>query len=141
MDWDFIQANILLVVLALVSGGMLLWTFIQGSVGRRINVTDATLLINRENANILDVRESNEYADGHIAAARNMPVGQLANHLNEIDKWKEKPLILYCNSGVRASKAAGVLKKHGFASLHVLNNGVSAWKEAGLPLEKGSKRR
>lgn len=138
MDWSFIEANYLLIGLALASGGMLLWSFVNESGGgNKVNVTDATLLINRHDAQVLDVREPDEFASGHIVSARNLPVSKINDRLGEIHKLKEKPLILCCASGIRASKAASVLKKNGFTALHVLNNGVNAWKEAGLPLQKG----
>ncbi len=98
------------------------------------------MLINRENAQLIDIREPNEYAGGHLSAARNIPAGSLAERAGELDPFKDKPVILVCQSGARAAAACSTLVKLGFSRVHTLEGGIGAWAEAGLPLKKGIRR-
>lgn len=133
---EFIQQNLMWVGLAAASGGMLLWQMVNGVGGNNISVNAATLLINRQDALILDVREMAEWSSGHIANARHIALGHLGKHLSEIDKFKEKPVIVVCASGNRSSSACSTLKKAGFQQVFNLAGGVNAWSDAGLPMTK-----
>lgn len=130
---DFLQQNIFLVGLALTSGGMLLWTLVQGEAGG-ISAAQATLKINREEALVVDVREAGEWNQGHIPNARHLPLGQLEKRLHEIEKFKERPVIAVCASGNRSANACKMLKKAGFTQVFNLNGGMPGWTEAGLPV-------
>ena len=96
----------------------------------------ATQLINRENAVILDVREDNEYRDGHIVNSVHIPLSYLKDRLKELEKYKGKPIIVGCRSGQRSSQACGVLKKQGYDAVYNLSGGIMAWKSDNLPLTK-----
>ena len=130
---EFVQQNIMWVLLAALSGGMLLFSFFQGG-GAGISVAEATLLINREDALVLDVRETHEWSNGHIPNARHVALGHLGTHMSEIEKFKERPVIVCCASGNRSSSACGTLRKAGFQRVFNLNGGIGAWTEAGLPV-------
>ena len=133
---EFIRNNLLLIAVALVSGGMLVWPFIRRATGGPwVSPQQATLLINREDALVLDVREPGEYGSGHILGARNVPVSRVEGS-GELAKRKEKPVIVYCDGGERAAKAAAALKKLGFGRVVNLSGGLPAWQQAGLPVEK-----
>ena len=132
----FIVDNWYLFVMALVSGGMLLWPMLQrGTGGGRISPAEAVQLINREKAVLIDVSEPAEYAAAHAAGSKNVPVGQLESS-NALPKNKALPVVLVCPSGSRASRASATLKKLGFENTHVLAGGLAAWREANLPVEK-----
>lgn len=133
---EFIQQNLMWVGLAAVSGGMLLWQMFDGSGGNNVSVSEATLLINRQDAIVVDVRETAEWSTGHIQDARHIALGHLGKHLSEIDKFKEKPVIVVCASGNRSRSACGTLKKAGFQQVFNLTGGVAAWRDAGLPMIK-----
>ncbi|HZX33567.1 MAG TPA: rhodanese-like domain-containing protein [Rhodocyclaceae bacterium] len=137
---EFINQNIMLIAIAAFSGAALLWQLFQRSGGSEVNPAEATLLINRQDALVVDVREPDEFATGHLPEARNIPVGKLADRVNEIEKYKDKPVILCCASGIRSGKACGELKKLGFSSLHSLSGGIDSWRQAGLPIKKGSRK-
>jgi rhodanese-related sulfurtransferase len=133
---EFIQQNMMWVGLAAVSGGMLLWQMFNGTGGSNISVSQATLLINREDAVVVDVRETAEWSAGHIPNARHIALGHLSKHLSEIEKFKDKPVIVVCASGNRSGSGCNVLKKAGFERVFNLAGGVHAWSDAGLPMTK-----
>lgn len=131
----FIQENILLIAVALVSGGMLLWPYLRRTGGGpSVNPSEATQLINREDALVVDVREPGEYGAGHILGARNVPLSRIGEAL--VAKKKDKPVIVYCDSGNRSAKAAAALRSQGYAKAVNLAGGLGAWQQAGLPVEK-----
>jgi len=134
---EFIQQNILLVAVAVVSGSMLLASFRRSADD--LSPTDATLLINREDALVIDVRSPSEFAAGHIPEARNLPADKFDERLADFAKYKDRPVILNCQSGMRSGGACGKFRKQGFARVYNLAGGVGAWQQAGLPLKKGSK--
>lgn len=130
---DFVQQNLMWVVAAVVSGSMLVMSFVRGG-GKGVSVTEATLMINREDAVVLDVRETQEWSAGHIANARHIAIGQLGKRLSELEKFKERPVIVCCASGNRSSTACGTLKRAGFERVFNLSGGMGAWSGAGLPV-------
>lgn len=132
----FLQQNWFWLLLAAASGGMLFWQLVTGSGGQNVSVHDATLLINREDAVVVDVRESAEWSAGHIPNARHIALGHLATRLPELEKFKDKPVIMVCASGNRSSSGCSVLKKAGFSRVYNLSGGMRAWVEAGLPVSR-----
>lgn len=133
---DFIQQNLIWVGLAAVSGGMLLWQIVSTAGINRISVNEATLLINRQDALVVDVRETAEWSAGHIPNARHIALGRLDKNLSEIEKYRDKPVIVACASGNRSSAGCRTLKKAGFTQVFNLAGGVRAWGDAGLPMSK-----
>jgi rhodanese-related sulfurtransferase len=132
---DFIKANLTWVVMAIVSGGMLLWPLIRNrSSGASVSPLEATLLINREDAMVLDVREPAEWSKGHIPNARHIPLGQVAQRIGELDKFKSKPIIVSCATGSRSGSVCGTLRKAGFEKVFNLAGGLPAWEQAGQPV-------
>ncbi len=133
----FVFENIYLIAAAFVSGAMLLWPMVRrGGGGASVNTLEATQLINREDALVLDVRNADEFNKGHILNARNMPLSQLDTRIAEIEKLKEKPVIVACESGNRSGAAAAALRKRGFVRVLNLSGGIAAWQQAGLPVER-----
>lgn len=115
---------------------------IYGEVRRRLDGTQqlgphaATLVMNDEATVVLDVREDSEYKQGHIANAVHIPLGQLAQRIKELEKYRERPVIAYCRTGNRSGSAARLLHKQGFATVHNLAGGIVAWQNANLPVTK-----
>lgn len=133
---EFLQQNVMWVAVAVISGGMLLWPLIRGGGSAGVSPLQATLLINREDAIVVDVREPHEYAAGHVPNARHMPMGQVDKRLGELDKFKDKPVIVVCQSGNRSSSTCNALTKRGFEKVYNLSGGISAWEQAGMPVTK-----
>lgn len=132
---DFLKANLIWVITALVSGAMLLWPLIRNrSSGASLSPLEATLMINREDAIVLDVREPAEWSKGHIPNARHIPLGQIEKRLAELNKFKAKPIIVSCATGSRAGSVCSTLRKAGFEKVFNLAGGLPAWEQAGQPL-------
>jgi len=135
---QFVQTNIWLILIAVASGSMLLWPMIRHTMqgGGEVGTLEATQLINRRDAVVLDVRDPGEYAAGHLPNAKHIPLGQLASRMKELEKFKERPIVITCASGARSGSAQGLLKKNGFKEVVNLKGGIAAWQQASLPLEK-----
>lgn len=133
---DFLIENIVWIGLVIGSGAMLLWPLLSRSGSLELSPQEAVLLINREHPLVVDVREENEYAGGHIADARNIPLSRFKERLGELAKYKQKPLLVNCLSGTRTAGACAALKSAGFEKVYVLKGGVNAWRQANLPLVK-----
>jgi rhodanese-related sulfurtransferase len=103
---------------------------------RTVPVSEAVRLINRERAIVVDVRNPEEFQGGHIPAALNLPLKGLAARLGDIEKHRQRPVILNCRTSQRSLAAASVLAKAGFSSPIVLAGGFMAWQSENLPTEK-----
>jgi rhodanese-related sulfurtransferase len=135
----FLIENWILVMAAVTSGLMLLWpSLTRGGRGNSVSVAEAVRLINREKAVLLDVCEPAEYAAGHVAGAKNVPVGAIDSS-KVLPADKQTPLVIVCASGARSNRAATKLRQLGYLHTHVLAGGMSAWREANLPVEKTDK--
>jgi len=132
----FILDNWMLISIALVSGGLLLWPVLQGAATAGLTPSAAVLLINREKAVVVDVCEANEFAAGHVGGAKNIPLGELEAKLGAAVKNKNLPLILVCQTGARSGRAVAIAKKLGYEQAQSLGGGLAAWKGANLPVEK-----
>jgi rhodanese-related sulfurtransferase len=134
---QFIVENWLLIVAACVSGGLLVWPMVSGGGGAALSPNDAVRLINQEKAVLIDVREAAEFAAGHAAGARNVPLATL-DAAKGLPTNKAQPLVVLCASGARSSRAVAQLRKAGYSSVHSLAGGVAAWRSASLPIEKSA---
>lgn len=134
---NFFVENWSLLLVAVVSGGMLLWPVVsKGASAGGLSPTDAVMLMNREKAVVVDVCQPDEFAAGHVAGAKNIPVGDLEAKLASAIKNKATPVILVCASGVRSGRAVATATQLGFDRAQSLSGGMRAWREAGLPVEK-----
>jgi rhodanese-related sulfurtransferase len=138
---EFISQNLLWVLLALGSGTALVVLTVRGPGGKSgLTPTQATLLINRQDAQVIDLRGAEDYARGHLPDARNIPLEQFTARAGEIDKFKDTPLILVCQNGAQSANACRQLQKLGFGKVDSLAGGIAGWRAAGLPVLKGNKK-
>ena len=135
----FFVDNWVLFLAALTSGGLLLWPLINKSSmgGAKVSAAEAVQLINREKAVLIDVSEPAEYAAGHAAGAKSVPLKALEASA-DLPKNKALPLVVLCPTGTRSARAVGMLKKLGFENSRSLSGGLAAWREANLPVEKSA---
>ena len=109
----------------------------QGSKGTLVSPAMAIRLMNaHEDALIMDLRTSADYKGGHIKGAKSTPLGELSATIKNYVDYKNKSVLIYCNSGTTATRAIKLLKKAGFEKISNLEGGIAAWKEANMPLVK-----
>jgi rhodanese-related sulfurtransferase len=108
----------------------------RGVGGASVGTLQATMLINQKDAVVVDVREPGEFAQSHILNARNVPLGEIEARIKELERFKDKPVIVACATGNRSGSAAAVLRKQGFTNVVNLAGGLAAWQQAGLPTAK-----
>jgi rhodanese-related sulfurtransferase len=102
--------------------------------------SDAVRLAN-SGALMLDVRDSKDYDAGHIIDSRNLPAADIATRADSLKKFKEKPVIVYCESGNASAGAAKALRAAGFNKVVTLSGGLQAWRQENLPLVKTPARK
>jgi rhodanese-related sulfurtransferase len=135
---EFATNHLYLTTAFIVLSLMLIYSFIGNRLRGfgAIVPAEAIRLINRENALILDVREENEFLSGHIVNSLHIPLSFLGKRLDELQKHKDKPIIVGCKSGQRSASACTLLKKQGFEQIYNLQGGIAAWQSDNLPLVK-----
>lgn len=138
MEFILNTNNLILLAMMLISGGALLAPILPGLIhgSNSVNPSAATLLINRSRAIIIDVRTPEDFAKGHLARAKNLPLNQMPSGLEGLKLDKKYPLLLVCDSGNRSASMIQKTKNAGYAEVFNLEGGTAAWLHAGLPLVK-----
>jgi rhodanese-related sulfurtransferase len=96
------------------------------------------LLINREDGQVVDMRAQKEFNSGRIAGATHLnPEKAKQSDFSSLEKFKSKPIILVCTTGMTASGIATAMHKAGFERVYVLAGGMGAWQSASLPTTTG----
>ena len=137
----FLVDNWILLLVAFISGAMLVWPMVRRGAGAgSVGTAEAVRLINREKGVLIDVAEPAEYAAGHAAGARNVPLGKIGGTEpnKDLPSNKALPLLVLCPTGSRAGRAAEQLRKAGYANAVSVAGGTAAWREANLPVEKSA---
>ena len=134
---NFLVENWILILVAFVSGGLLVWPMVNRGGAGAVPTSEAVRLINREKGVLIDVSEPAEYAASHAGGARNIPFGSLEGS-KDLPSNKTLPLLLMCPTGARASRAAGLLRKAGYEKAVAVAGGTAAWREAALPVDKSA---
>lgn len=135
---QFVIDNIFPISIAFLSGMMLFWSMLGNRIRgiKEVDCVAATQLINHKNALVLDVREEVEYKSGHVLNAKLIPLGKLGERIGELEKYRDKPVVVVCRSGARSANACALLGKQGFTEVYNLAGGMMAWQKANLPQEK-----
>ncbi|MCE2406533.1 MAG: rhodanese-like domain-containing protein [Pseudomonadales bacterium] len=105
--------------------------------GQSISSQQLVNLVNLEKAVVLDVRDTGEYSAGHITDSINIPHSSLQTRMKELEKFKERPVVIVCKMGQHAGSMGTMLKKAGFRNVSRLRGGLSAWQAENMPLIKG----
>lgn len=136
MESTFLVDNIFFIVAAMLSGGMLLWPVVARNSVRDIDPKRAIRLINYEDALVLDVRDDSEYAGGHPPNAKHIPAEKIDDRWQELEKFKDRPVVIIFTPGLRVGRVGAVLRKNGFKQVFNLNGGIDTWRRENLPLVK-----
>jgi rhodanese-related sulfurtransferase len=104
---------------------------------RELTPAGLTMLINRENALVVDLSSIQDFEKGHIAGARHVPMSQFDPESKDLAKVKELPVAVYCKTGNTSAQAAARLVKAGFKHVYWLAGGLAAWQQADLPVTRG----
>ncbi len=132
----FFLDNWMLFALAAASGALLFWPLLRNvSVAGAVGTAEAVRLINREKGVLVDVSEPADFAAGHAAGARNVPLGQIEGS-KLLPGNKTLPILLLCANGSRSGKAAVLLRKLGHEKATPVAGGTAGWREASLPIER-----
>lgn len=110
------------------------WRFMRGE--RPLPAGEAVRLINSKEAVIVDVRSSSDFKKGHLLNALHVPLAGIDTRAGEISRDKERTILCYCAIGSTAPQACAKLRKLGYAQVHAIKGGISAWQSAGLPITK-----
>lgn len=133
---EFISNHMILVSVFVILLVVLIRTLITDITqkGMNISTSEATQMINREDAVIIDIRDKAEFEDGHIINAINIPFNSIKEQTAQIAKHKSAPIIICCRSGLNASSAVAPIKAAGAERVYRLKGGIDAWRSASLPL-------
>lgn len=132
LQHHWILSTALIAVLILLT----IFEFIKGKTGtKRLSPQKAVQLINHENAVVVDVRNAEAFANGHIVGSISLSLRDLETSHKKIEKFVTQPIILVCAAGIDSQRAANLLEKKGY-NTYLLENGLRAWQQADMPLVK-----
>lgn len=138
---EFVANHLFLFSLLLSILMLLIWNF-YGDIlsGVKLLMPDeVTRLINREDAQVIDIRSQKEFEGGHILDAIHINIDELGGQIEKLKKYKDKGVIFCCASGSVSIKEVRKLMNEGFEKVYCLKGGILSWQNASLPLSKGSK--
>ena len=128
----FLAGGLVLMVLVVIAYEMRR----QGQGSTAVAPNDAIRMMN-EGAVLVDLRPANQFKDGHIAGARNVPGDQIAGDAKALEKLAGKTLIMCCDTGSMAAAAVRTLARAGFKNVFSLRGGLAAWRQDNLPVVRG----
>ncbi len=135
MDFILNTNNLILLVMFTLSGALLFGAGFRGFInGQTVTPAAATLLINRRKAAVIDLRNADVFAQGHLAKAKNILPDQFPGAFADLKLDKQNPVILVCDTGSRSASTIKKFKSEGFSEVLSLEGGMKAWSAAGLPL-------
>lgn len=137
---QFISRHPILCIAWIALLGAVLYTTFKGIASnvKVISRGEATRLINKEDAVVVDLRQREDFRKGHIAGSVNLLPNEIkANNVGELEKHKAAPIIVVDGSGMQAQEPANALTKAGFSKVFVLKEGIAGWSSENLPLVRG----
>ena len=138
MDIEFFKLNWhLFVALSVVVALLVLDPLRKRSSGvSSVSPMDLPRVMRLEKAIVVDISDPKDYEFGHVPKARNIPLSRIDSDVNRLNKFRSRPVVIACRAGNRSSKAANILRKHGFNDVRILHGGFAAWTKENLPIEK-----
>lgn len=104
--------------------------------GAKISAQGAVNLINKDEAIVVDIRDRKEFGEGRITGSVNIPLNSLKSRVAELNKFKDKQIIVADKMGQHSAMAVKQLNAEGFSNVLRLNGGIADWKASNLPLVK-----
>jgi rhodanese-related sulfurtransferase len=114
----------------------ILMLYLQAKAGSALSPQQVTLLVNRQDGVIVDIRDSKIFDGGHIVDAINIPLAKLKERLRELEKFREKPVVVVCQLGQQSGDAVKLLEENGFRAVSRMRGGMTEWQTQGLPAVK-----
>ncbi len=136
---EFASNNMILAGIWLALVAMLIYSYISAMTSpvKEVNTHEATLLINKQDAVILDTRPAKEFRNGHILNARQLKPEEIREkNFKKLENQKDTPIIVVCAMGNSARATASAMAKAGFSDVRVLKGGMNAWQSASLPISR-----
>jgi rhodanese-related sulfurtransferase len=139
---EFTSNHMLLVLALMISFFVVVFTELRRKASGLVNIEAAEVvkLVNND-ALVIDLRGTEAFSRGHIVSAKNIPSDELDTKLNQLQRFKSKPIVAVCEAGVTSTKAIDTLRAAGFESVYGLRGGMTGWSQAGLPVVTGKKTR
>ncbi|TCJ98663.1 rhodanese-related sulfurtransferase [Volucribacter psittacicida] len=139
MAIEFAKNHTLMVVAWFTVFFMVIYTFLNAATAKfkMVSNTEMTMLINKDNAKVVDLRTIDEFKRGHIIHSLQLTPSDIKKqNIGKIEQHKDVPVVLVDTSGFTATASAKELVKQGFRRVYVLKEGITGWRSANLPLEK-----
>ena len=133
---EFSLNDYLLIFIIITSGLLLLFPRVLTGGIKTINVKDAVLLMNREDCEIIDVRDEQKFSVGHIPNAISMPYNNFPVLIDKSKIKSNKTILIYCGSGNSSLKATKLLAQKEFESVMSIEGGFSEWVKLQLPVSQ-----
>ena len=131
--FQFLGEQWILVAALVTTLGMLILHETR-KAGPALSISEAVQLVNNEEGVFLDIRDAGDYARGHITDALHIPAATLAKRAGELEKFREKPVVVVCKMGQSAGPATKTLRAQGFSRAQKLSGGMMEWDAQKLPL-------
>jgi rhodanese-related sulfurtransferase len=135
---QFIQNHWALSSAFLVVLALLIFEELKNKIGGipRVSPQNATIMLNREDAVVVDLRNQSAFENGHILGAINIVHADFAANIKKIESYKNRTLILVADQDSNAASIGAKLQKQNFTKIYVLTGGIQAWQSSSLPLTK-----
>ena len=136
---EFIANHLFLCSLLMALIMLLLWNLLGDTLSgvKSVSPREATQMMNRDDALVIDVRAESDYLAGHILNAENYPAKELEQYKDKLAPYKDKTLIVYCQHGQESAQVTRTMKQLGFSNAHTIKGGMTAWTSANLPTLSG----
>ncbi|MCB1689158.1 MAG: rhodanese-like domain-containing protein, partial [Halioglobus sp.] len=133
---QFFAAHWMLSVAFIFVLGLLIFDLQRNASGNGVSAQQAVRLLNSESAVVVDVRPEGEYERGHIIDAVHIPAREFGYRMGELEKYRERPIVIYCATGMNSVPLVNQLRKQGFQRVFTLSGGIAAWRQDGMPVAR-----
>ena len=136
--FEFIGNHTILVSLLVAISLLLIWNLYGSAISgiKQLSPMEMTRLMNHEAAVVLDVRNTGDYNSGHVLGSQNIPNAEVPSRREYLEKYKQQPVIVYCELGNISDRVVRTLKSYGLERVYPLKGGIGSWRQANLPLTK-----